>query len=69
MVNFRVLLKGTNKQRNSRLKFDLEKLKYTVFSEEFWASLGGMFAPLFLLEEDPEAIINNFTEALTEAAN
>ena len=40
MMNFRVSLRRINKPKNSRLRFDLEKLKVPTISEEFQAAIG-----------------------------
>lgn len=52
-----------------RLKFDLVNLKYPDTPEEFQASIGGRFAPLLLLDEDLDAIMNNLNIVMSETAN
>ena len=54
--------------RTTRLKFDLSKLKDPKIANEFQANIEGRFGPLLLLEEDTEAITNNFHTVMTETA-
>ena len=68
MMTFRVRLKGSKKAKNTRLKFNLDKLKDPNISSLFDARIGGKFGPLLLLEGDVEAITNNFNEMMTEVA-
>ena len=63
------MVKRDQQLRNSRLKFGLEKLKDPATPKELLVALGGTFDPLLLLEEDLEAMNNNFTEVLTETTN
>ena len=56
------------KAKNTRLKFNLDKLKDPNISSLFEARIGGTFGPLLLLEGDAEAIANNFNEVMTEVA-
>ncbi|KAK3871096.1 hypothetical protein Pcinc_023742 [Petrolisthes cinctipes] len=69
MLNFRVRLRIVNKPKNTRLRFNLEKLKDPRISEVFQATVDGKFAPLLQLDEDLEAITNNFNSVMTETAN
>lgn len=41
MQNFTVRLRKVTKSKNTRVKFDLEKLKDLTVSEEFQATFGG----------------------------
>ena len=61
MMTFRVRLKGSKKAKNTRLKFNLDKLKDPNISSLFEARIGGKVGPL-LLEGDVEAITNNFNK-------
>ncbi|KAK3867667.1 hypothetical protein Pcinc_026891, partial [Petrolisthes cinctipes] len=58
-----------NKPKNTRLRFNLEKLKDPRISEVFQATVGSKFAPLLQLDEDLEAITNNFNSVMTETAD
>ena len=71
MMTFRLRLKKISKQKGTRLRFDLEKLKDPVIQESFKAMIGGKFAPLTLLgvEENLDTVINTFNEAVTETAS
>ena len=55
--------------KNDRLRFDLQKLEDPAISEVFQAAIGGEFAPPLLLEEDLQAITNNFNTMMMETAN
>ena len=68
MMTFRVRLKRSKKAKNTRLKFNLDKLKDPNISSLLEARIGGKFGPLLLLEGDVEAITNNFNEVMTEVA-
>ena len=68
LMTFRLRLKANKKPKNSRLKFNLEKLKDPTIAKEFQASIGGKFGPLLLLEEDAETITNNLNAIVTETA-
>ena len=69
MMNFRVHLKKVSKSKNTRLRFDLEKLKDPAISEEFHAVVSEKLAPLLLLDEDIETITNNLNTVMTETAS
>ena len=68
-MNFRVRLRRLKKPKNDRLRFDLQKLEDPAISEVFQAAIGGEFAPPLLLEEDLQAITNNFNTMMMETAN
>ena len=68
MMTFRVRLKGSKKAKNTRLKFNLDKLKDPNIPSLFEERIGGKFGPLLLLEGDAEAITNNYNEVMTEVA-
>ena len=67
MMTFRVRLKGSNKAKNTSLKFNLDKLKDPNISSLFEARIWGKFGPLLLLEGDAD-VLNNFNEVMTEVA-
>ena len=52
MMTLRLRLKRISKPKNTRLKFDLEKLKDPNVLEIFQAMIGGMFAPLTTTSND-----------------
>ena len=58
----------SKKAKNTRLKFNLDKLKDPNISNLFEARIGVKFGPLLLLERGVEAITNNFNEVMTEVA-
>ena len=68
MMTFRVRLKGSKKAKNTRLKFNLDKLKDPNISSSFEARIGGKLGPLLMLQGDAEALTNNFNEVMTEVA-
>ena len=70
MMNFRLRLRKISKQKGTRLRFDLEKLKDPEVDESFKAMIGGKFAPLTVLgeEEDLDTVTNIFNEAVIETA-
>ena len=49
MMTFRVRLKKTKKPTQSRLRFDLDKLRNSDVAGEFQATIGGKLAPLINL--------------------
>ena len=58
--------------QNTRLKFDVEKLKYPNVLETFQAMIGGRFAPLTILNDedaDIELMVTTFKAAVTETAS
>ncbi len=55
------------KAKNTRLKFNLDKLKDPNISSLFEARIWGKFGPLLLLEGDAD-VLNNFNEVMTEVA-
>ena len=52
MMTFRVRLKKTRKPTQSRLSFDLEKLRDPDVAGTFQATKGGKLAPLINLRDD-----------------
>ncbi|WP_419585454.1 hypothetical protein, partial [Thiolapillus sp.] len=72
MMTFRLRLKKNSKQKHTRLKYDLEKLKDPNVLETFQAMLSGRFAPLTTMsneDTDIDSMINTFSTAVTEAAS
>ena len=73
MMTFRLRLKKIIKPTNTRIKYDLEKLKEPRVAKVFQAKIGGKFAPLILLENENNDIDNNLVTAMniavTETAN
>ena len=72
MMTFRLRLKKTSKPKDTRLKFDLEKLKDPNVLETFQAMIGGRFAPLTIMsneDTDKESMITTFNTAVTETAS
>ena len=49
MMTFRLRLKRISKQKHTRLKLDLEKLKDPNVLETLQATMGGKFAPLTIM--------------------
>ena len=73
MMTFRVHLRKANKQNETRLKFNLEKLKDPNIHKTFQAMIGGKFAPLTILKdteegEDLDTLTRNFSTAITDTA-
>jgi len=72
MMTFQLRLKNINKQKYTRIKFDLEKLKDPKVAEVFQATIGGKFAPLTILDvendTDMDTLITTFNTAVTDAA-
>ena len=70
MTCFRVKLKRMPKLQYTRLKFDLDKLKDPLVSEQFEAAIGGRFGPLLLFDNDSDIDTNvdNFEKATIETA-
>ena len=60
-------LSKRKKQKNPRIKFNLEKLNDKSIAEEFQAKIGGKFAPLLLLENVDE-LTEGFNAAIAEVA-
>ena len=53
MMTMKIKLKHSSKNRNTRVRYDLEKLKDEHILDIFQAQIGGRFAPLLLLN-DPQ---------------
>ena len=72
MMTFRLRLKKIIKPTNTRMKYDLEKLKDPTVAKAFQAKIGGTFAPLILLENennDIDAMVSAMNIAVIETAN
>ena len=72
MMTFRLRLKRIINPTNTRIKYDLEKLKDTTLAKAFQAKIGGKFAPLILLENENnyiDTVITAMNIAVTETAN
>jgi hypothetical protein len=64
-------LRRHGKQEGIRMKFNLEKLKDPDILEVFKANIGGKFAPLLVVTEDPaniDSLVDDFNAALIETA-
>ena len=65
-------LKKISKQKHTRLKFDLEKLKDPNVLETFQGLIGGKFVPLTTIsngDTDMDSMITTFNTAVTETAS
>ena len=74
MMTLRLCLKKKKNQqaKQTRLKFDLEKLKDSNVLETFQAMIGGRFAPLTIMsnkDTDIDSMITIFNTAVTETAS
>ena len=72
ITTFRLRLKRIIKPTNTRIKYDLEKLKDPTVAKAFQAKICGKFAPLILLENennDTDTVITAMNIAVTETAN
>eukprot|EP00795_Rhopilema_esculentum_P014901 gene14902-6041_t len=57
---------GGNREKNklSKRRFDIEKLKDPEVAESYQEELAGKFAPLLLLDQDPQDLCDVFTDTL-----
>ena len=72
MMTFRLRLKNSSKPKYTRLKFDLDKLKYPNVFETFQAMVGRKFAPLTIMnneDTDLDSMITTFNTAVTETTS
>jgi len=67
MMTMKTRLSKRKKQKNPRIKFNLEKLNDKAIAEVFQAKIGGKFAPL-LLVEDIDELTDGYNSALKEVA-
>ena len=72
MMTFRVRLKKTRKPTQSRLRFDLEKVRDPDVAGTFQAIIGGKFAQLINLADDDigiDSMITTYNTAVTDTAS
>ena len=72
MMTFHLHLKGFSKQKHTKLKFDLQKLKDPSVLETFQAMIGGKFSPLTMMDNEDTALdstITTFNTAVTETVS
>ena len=70
MMTFRVRLKKTKKPTQSRLRFDLDKLRNPDVAGTFRATISGKFAPLInLRDDDIDSMITTYNTAVADTAN
>ena len=72
IMTFKLHLKRVKKQSQTRIKFDLEKLKYPTIAEAFQAMIGGKFTAFTTLcddDRDIDTITNTLNTAVTDTAN
>ena len=72
MMTFQVRLKKTKKPTQSKLRFDLEKLRNPDVAGTFQATIGGTFAPLINLRDDDidiDSMIITYNTAVTDTAS
>ena len=71
MMTFHIRLERISKPKQTRVKFDLEKLKDPNVLETFKAMIGAKFAPLTLMNNeytDLGSVITTFNTAVSETA-
>ena len=56
MLTFKLHLKRAKKQCDTRIRFDLEKLKDPEVAGIFQAKIGGKFAALSILDSDMDTV-------------
>ena len=71
MMTFKLHLKRARKQCNTRIRFDLEKLKEPEVAEIFQAKIRRKFAVLSILDSDMDMdmLTDTFNTAMTDTAN
>ena len=71
MMTFKLHLKRAKKQCNTRIRFDLEKLKEPEVADIFQAKIGGQFVALSILDSDMDMdmMTDTFNTAVTDTAN
>ena len=72
MITFHLRLKRISNPEDTRLKFDLKKLKDPNVLETFKAMIGKKFAPLTIMSNentDRDSLITTFNAAVTETAS
>ena len=68
MMTLKVKLSTIKKNKLSRIRFDIEKLKDLEVAESYQEELAGKFAPLLLLDQDPQDLCDVFTDTLENTA-
>jgi len=68
MMNFQLRLKKIRRLKNTRLTFDLEKLKYPIVARKFNEIICDRFATFCLVEEDDESVTNQFNTTVTDTS-
>ena len=72
MITFHLRLKRISNPEDTRLKFDLKKLKDPSVAETFQAIVSGKFAPLTIMnneDADMDSIITTFITAVMKTAS
>ena len=72
IMTFHLRLKRISKSKQTRLKFDIEKLKNCNVLETFRAMIGRKFAPFTIMnneDTDLDSMITNSKTAVTETAS
>ena len=71
MMTFKLHLKRAKNQSNTRIRFDLEKLKDPEVAEIFQAKIAGKFAALSILDSDMDMdmLTDTSNTAVTDTAN
>ena len=69
MMTFRLHLKRIIKPTNTRIKYDLEKLKDPTVAKAFQSKIGGTFALLENKNNDIDTMITAMNTAVTEIVN
>ena len=70
MMTFHLRQKRISKPKQTKLKFDLDKLKDPNVLETFLAMIGGKFAPLTIMnseDADVDTVITTFNTAVTSS--
>ena len=72
MITFHLRLKRISNPEDTRLKFDLKKLKDPSVAETFQAIVSGKFAPLTIMnneDADMDSMTTTFNTSVTETAS
>ena len=72
MITFHLRLKRICKPKQTRLKFDLEKLKEPNVLENLQAMIGGKFAPLTIMnneDADMDSMVTTFNTTVSKTAS
>ena len=72
MTTFHIRVKRISKPKQTRIKFDTDKLKDPDVAEAFKAMIGGKFAPLIILDDkdtDVNLLTNTFNKIVTDTAS